>query len=260
MQNKQVKILAVGDVVGSAGVGCITQKLRKVKLAEKADVVIVNAENAAPSNGLDQRSAELILDSGADVLTGGNHTLKRRDLYDYLNDNEYVLRPLNYQAACPGKGYAELILPGAMRLLVVNVAGQLFMDTPESPFSATERLLNEKKYDICVVDIHAEATSEKAAFARYFDGRVQCVFGTHTHVQTADETLLPKGGAFITDIGMCGAEDSILGIKPENVINKFLTRDYCPFESPGGNTVLCGAVFTVDLTTLCTTEIKRIRY
>ena len=257
-----MRIIAIGDVVGSNGTEYAQKLLRKIKSNEKGDLVIVNAENAAPGNGLDSKSAQALLDAGADVLTGGNHTLRRHEVFDFLNENGNALRPLNLPPAAPGKGYTLIRSKQGLRVMVINALGQVYMDPADNPFTAVERLLNEQScnFDLCVCDIHAEATSEKAAFARYFDGRIAVIFGTHTHVQTADECILPGGSGFITDLGMCGPVNSILGTKPEPVIKNFVTRVHDRFEAGEGEIKLCGAVFDVNISQKKATSVRRIVY
>jgi len=257
-----MKIIAIGDVVGTAGTEYAIKLIHKIKSAEKGNLIIVNAENSAPGNGLDIRSAEALLGAGADVLTGGNHTLRRHAAFDFLDENPYTIRPLNLPPSAPGKGYTILRSFQGLRILVINVLGQVFMDPADNPFTAVDKLLSELdgEYDLCICDIHAEATSEKAAFARYFDGRVQVIFGTHTHVQTADERILPKGTGFITDIGMCGPVESILGTKPGPVIKNFVTGIHDRFEGGEGEIALSGAVFDINVAQKTVASVKRIRY
>jgi len=257
-----MRIIAIGDIVGSAGTEYVIKHLNSIKRVEKGDLVIVNAENSAPGNGLDVKSAEAILAAGADILTGGNHTLRRHEVFDFLDENSCALRPLNIPPSAPGNGFTIIRACQGLNVMIINVLGQVFMDPADNPFTAVDKLLSEQagKYDICVCDIHAEATSEKAAFARYFDGRIQVIFGTHTHVQTADECLLPKGSGFITDLGMCGPIESILGTKPEPVIKNFVTRIHDRFEAGEGEISLTGAVFDINTVTKCVTSVKRIKY
>ena len=257
-----MKILALGDVVGPAGVAAVSSSLRRVKQQEKADLVIVNAENAYISNGLDVRSADAIFSAGADILTGGNHSLRIHDSFDMYDTNDFVLRPLNYPKLAPGKGYCLYQTASGKRVLVLSLVGQVFMSPADSPFTVADSLLKELngKYDIAIADFHAEATSEKAAFFHHFDGRINVMFGTHTHVQTADEQLLPKGSAFITDLGMCGVTDGILGVKPETVISDYVMKVHNRFEKAEGNKALCGALFTLDTASGYVKEVKRIRY
>ena len=256
-----MKILALGDVVGPAGVAAVADGLRPLKRELGADLVIVNAENAYISNGLDVRSANALLESGADVLSGGNHSLRIHDSFDMYDENDFVLRPLNYPDSAPGKGYTLFQTANGVRVLVMCLAGQVFMDPADSPFNAADRLLDKLhgQYDIAVADFHGEATSEKSAFFHYFDGRISVMFGTHTHVQTADEALLPKGSAYITDLGMCGVIEGVLGVKPETVISNYTSKIHHRFEKAEGKTALCGALFTVDEKSGIVKEVKRIR-
>ncbi len=257
-----MKILALGDVVGPNGVKALSAELRRIKMAEGADLVIVNAENAYISNGLDVRSAEALFDAGADVLTGGNHSLRIHDSFSYYDENDFVLRPLNYPKGAPGKGYTLVQLANGKSVLVMSLVGQVFMNPADSPFSAAEELLTRLKgrYDIAVADFHAEATSEKAAFFYHFDGRINVMFGTHTHVQTADEQLLPKGSAYISDLGMCGVMNGVLGVKAECVISDYTTKIHNRFEKAEGDVAICGALYTVEDSTGFVKDIKRIRY
>jgi metallophosphoesterase (TIGR00282 family) len=260
MPDNSLVALVLGDVAGQQALDYVCSKLRKLKLMYGADVVIVNGENASKSGGLDGDDARKLLDAGADVITGGNHTLRGRRISEAMDEYPEIIRPLNYQEACPGKGYVVITVKNGIKLLVINVAGQIFMDPADSPFSCTERVLNEVPHDVCIADIHAEATSEKAAFARCYDGRVNFTFGTHTHVQTADETYLPMGSGFITDIGMCGPVDSILGTDPQVIINRMVKREFAPFTKASGTIKICGATVTINLKTGYVTDIKRIQF
>jgi metallophosphoesterase (TIGR00282 family) len=260
MPNNSLVVLTLGDVTGQLALDYVCSKLRKIKLLYGADVVIVNGENASKSGGLDGEDAKKLLSAGADVITGGNHTLRGRRISDAMDDYPEIIRPLNYQESCPGKGYVIIPVQNGLKLMVLNVAGQVYMDPADSPFACTDRLLNSTEYDFCIADFHGEATSEKAAFARYFDGRINFTFGTHTHVQTADETYLPKGSGFITDLGMCGPIDSILGTDPQVIINRMVNRDLAPFTKATGDIRICGAVVTINTQTGYVTEIKRIMF
>ena len=256
-----MKIIALGDVVGPAGTAAVAAALRRIKLEENAELAIVNAENAYVGNGLDLRSAETLLASGADILTGGNHSLRMHDTFNLYEENEFVLRPHNYPKSAPGKGYTIVQLKNGRRVLVMNLAGQVFMDNCDMPFPVADALLDSLKgqYDISVCDFHAEATSEKNTFFLHFDGRINIMFGTHTHVQTADERLLPKGSAAITDLGMCGVSDgSVLGVKYDSVIGDYTNKVHNRFEKADGAARICGAVFTVDDSTGYVTEVRRI--
>lgn len=257
-----LKILAVGDVFGEPGCLFVKKHLRRIKQLEGADFVIVQAENAATGSGTDYPEAELLFNAGADVLTGGNHSFRRYAAFTLMEENELVLRPLNFPPDSPGKGWCIVPVKNGLRALVMSVCGQIMMDAVDSPFYAVERVLNEQKgrYDIAICDFHAEATSEKQVFAHYFDGRIQIIYGTHTHVQTADERLTERGGGYISDIGMCGGEDSIIGLTYESTYERYLHNIRRKGYAENKNIALCGAVFTVDESNLFVTDVKRIKY
>lgn len=261
MSKDRINILAVGDVVGMAAARYLQGKLNKIREALGIDLVIVNGENSADGNGILPQSADTIFDAGADVITGGNHSFRRREVYTYLDDTRYCIRPANMPGAAPGQGYTIIDSDG-IRVLVINLLGTMFLDPIESPFACADRILeNQKgKYDIAVVDFHAEATSEKAALARYLDGRVSVLFGTHTHVPTADARILSNGTGFITDLGMTGPSDSILGVKSDIVINKFLTHMPVRFDQAQGEIVGAGAVFALDKQSGKCISVERIDF
>lgn len=230
-----MKILVIGDVVGNCGVEFLRKNLYDFAKNHSIDMIVANGENAAKGNGLDKSTAEELFMSGVDVITSGNHIWNKCEMQEIIDDYENILRPANYPAVCPGNGYV-IFNAGGVKVLVVSVLGTVYLDSFLSPFDTVERILDKEKgnFDISLVDIHAEATSEKAALARYFDGRISAVVGTHTHVQTADERILEKGTAFITDIGMTGAYESILGVKSECILKKFTTKMPVRFEQATG--------------------------
>ena len=254
-----MKILAVGDVTGDIGVSYLEKNLRRFKQAEGIDFTVVNAENSASGNGLDRRSAEGLFSAGADVLTGGNHIFRISPAYSYIDENEFIVRPANFPDSCPGRGYTVYDC-GKERILVINVLGTVYMEALACPFKTVEDILKKEQgnYTLSFLDVHAEATSEKAALARYFDGKITGVFGTHTHVQTADARILPLGTGFITDIGMCGPENSILGVRCDRVIDKMRLHLPRKFEYADGVTSATGVVFTVENEKV--TEVKGIRF
>ena len=256
------RILAVGDVFGEPGCAFVSKYLRRIRNLEKADLTIVNAENASTGSGTDPREASLLFSAGADVLTGGNHSFRKYSAFELFENSETVLRPLNFPPDSPGKGWCVVTAKNGVRVLVMSVCGQVFMDPVDSPFYAVERVLSQQagKYDIAVCDFHAEATSEKIVFARYFDGRVKIVYGTHTHVPTADERLTDFGGAFISDIGMCGGEGSVIGLTYESTVERYTRNIRRKGLAETKDVALCGAVFTVDEQNFCVTEVKRIKY
>lgn len=256
-----INILCLGDVVADEGVRYLEDsgRLRKLRDRCRAELVIVNGENSAEGNGITPDSADRLIAAGADIITGGNHTWQRREVYAHLDECPYMLRPLNYPAEAAGVGYT-ITKTGGRRVLVMNVAGTVFLEPVTPPAEAAERVLERERgnYDIAVCDIHAEATSEKLFFARYFDGRFSAVFGTHTHVATADIQVLPGGTGYITDLGMCGSTNGILGVKTECVIRKFTVRTPVRFESAKGNPQLCGALFSIDEASGKCTHAERI--
>lgn len=257
-----LKILAVGDVFGDPGCGFIEKHLRKIKKLENADLVIVNAENACGGSGIDKETASFLFDSGADVLTGGNHSYRKYAAFPLFDENDFVLRPINFPPDGPGKGYCVAECKNGLRVLVISVCGQVFMDPVDSPFTAAEKLLSSQKgnFDLAVCDFHAEATSEKAAFAKYFDGRIKIIFGTHTHVQTADERLTEKGGAFISDIGMVGVEDSVIGLTYDCAVPRFTKNVRYKSVQALGKATFRGALFSYDEARGVVTDVKRIKY
>ncbi|MBR4206333.1 MAG: YmdB family metallophosphoesterase [Clostridia bacterium] len=256
-----MRILCLGDVVGEEGVRFLEEggRLRKLIAEKKADLTVVNGENSAEGNGISRDSAGRLLDAGADVITGGNHTWKQRDVYSLLDEGDALLRPANYPTDAPGLGYLIADVRG-YRVLVMNVAGCVYMEPVAPPHETAARILkNERgRYDLAVCDLHAEATSEKLFFARYFDGKLAAVFGTHTHVQTADEQILPGGTGYITDLGMCGSMNGVLGVKTESVVHKFTVRTPVRFEHAVGNCRLHGALFSVDEKTGRCVGVERI--
>ncbi len=213
-------VMAFGDVIGKPGRRALGYLVEELRQKHNIDLVIANAENAAGGIGLTPETAEDLLRSGVDVLTSGNHIWDKKEIIPYLDTNKYVLRPLNYPPGLQGRGY---VLKG--ETLIVNLIGRTFMGNFDCPFRGMDDLLEEykKKARFIIVDFHAEATSEKSALGRYLDGRVSAVLGTHTHVCTADATVLPKGTAFITDIGMTGPKESIIGDDIDSVLSRFLT-------------------------------------
>lgn len=254
-----MKILAIGDVVGVAAAEFLEANLWKIRSMLSADFVAANCENVCEIHGLSSEHAELLLRGGVDVITSGNHIWSRRDIYSVLDDNNHVLRPANYPSGNPGRGHTILDAQG-YRILCINVQGTVFFEPLANPFLTVEKILRDEegRYDFAVLDIHAEATSEKIAVSLYFDGRISAVWGTHTHVQTADEKILPLGTGYITDLGMTGPENGILGAEKDPVIAKFLTNMPQRFAVASGETVVCGALFDIDTSSGKVTSVKRL--
>ena len=254
-----MKILCLGDVVGPDAVSHLSKNLWKYRKEKGISLVIANGENADEGNGLSPESARELLDRGVDVITGGNHIWKKNSLRSFLDSSECIVRPLNYPGACPGKGYTVAEADG-YRFLVMNVQGTVYMESLSCPFESVEKAISQNagRYDFAILDIHAEATSEKLALAYYFDGRVNITVGTHTHVQTADEKILPKGSGYITDLGMCGVQDGILGVENEIIIRKLRTKLPERFVLKRGDAKACGAIFTLDTTSGKITAVERV--
>ena len=244
----ELKVLAVGDVVGEPGLDRLSGSLRKLKRETKADFVVVNGENAS-NVGITPRQAEEILDAGADVITLGNHTFSRREIAPYLDDSRDVLRPANLAPQLPGRGW-EIYETRAGDVAVIDLIGRCGMDyTPDNPFLLVEKILKKIDAKIILVEIHAEATSEKLAMGYMLDGRVSAVWGTHTHVPTADTMILPKGTGYVTDLGMTGPMYSVLGIQPKLSVDKFRGELYARYQCAEGPTKLEAVLFTIDAAT-----------
>ena len=242
------KVLTVGDVVGNPGLDRISRSLRWLKRKTGADFVIVNGENAS-GVGMTPRQGEEILDAGADVITMGNHTFSKREIVDYLEDSRQVLRPANLAPQTPGRGYG-IFDTSVGPVAVIDLIGRCGMDySPDNPFLLIEKILKEIDTKIILVEIHAEATSEKLAMGYLLDGRVSALWGTHTHVPTADAQVLPKGTGYVTDLGMTGPKNSILGIRPDLSIAKFRGDLTGRYQCADGPTKLEGVLFTIDTAT-----------
>ncbi len=251
------KVLAVGDVVGNPGVQRVRRSLRWLKRQTGADFVVVNGENAAVV-GMTPRQAEEIFDVGADVITMGNHTYAKREIVSYMEDNSRILRPANYAPQAPGVGYGVFDTK-AGPVAVIDLQGRVNMDyTPDNPFLQVEKILKELDTKLIFVELHAEATSEKLAMGYMLDGRISALWGTHTHVPTADTQVLPKGTGYVTDLGMTGPKYSVLGIRPELSIAKF--RGDLPerYQWAEGPTKLEAVLFTVDSQTGLCKKVERV--
>ncbi len=261
-----MNILFIGDIFGSAGRKIVREHIGHVRQAHSVDLTVINAENAAGGFGLTPQIAEEIFDMGADVLTTGNHVWDKRELVDYMNSvpaesddrPRRVLRPANFQPGLPGYGVYEGTTQSGVAFAVVQLMGRVFMNATNDPFHAADTLLAGIKAKVVLVDFHAEATSEKVAMGWYLDGRVTAVLGTHTHIPTADERILPNGTAFQTDVGMSGPYDSIIGVEKDLVLHRFLTGMPGKFEAAKGNPKMCAALVTCDPKTGRASAIQRI--
>ncbi len=242
-----MRILALGDIVGARTIDYLQERLWSLRRRERIDFVTANGENTSDIRGICQRDARALLDIGIDFLTLGNHAFGQKDIYPFLDSNPRIIRPANYPPEAPGMGYSVVKING-IRLLCINVSGRVYLEPLSCPFRTVDRILERERggYDIAMLDIHAEATSEKLALARYFDGRIHLIYGTHTHVATADARILPGGSAYITDLGMCGPADGILGTQSEPVIEKFRTMMPRHFHVAEGKIEATGIVAELD--------------
>ncbi len=257
-----MKILVIGDVTSPKGIEHLEKRLWKIREENKIDFCIVNGENASFVTGISGELAETLIKAGADAITGGNHTMRNKAAYTALDECRELLRPINFGDAAPGKGYGIYDANG-YRILVINALGNIYMDPVlDSPYSHIDGLLRreEGRYDFSVLDIHAEATGEKLAFGYAYDGLINVIFGTHTHVQTADERILPKGTGYITDVGMCGESGGVLGMDADCVVAKMRSRLPNKFIAASGECEANGVIFKLDTAKRRVTEIKRITF
>lgn len=253
-----MNILAIGDVVGSIGCEFLRRKLPNLKRLKGIDLVIANGENSADGNGITPKSAEFLFDSGVDVVTTGNHTYRRKEIYEYFDTHERLIRPANFPSSAPGNGLC-IVDMGRVRVAVLNIMGTVYLENLRCPFETLDKLLCTPDLPkICILDFHAEATGEKRALGYYADGKLTALFGTHTHVQTADACILPAGTGYITDTGMTGPIESALGVKSELVIQKFLTKLPVRFENATGSCKMDCTLFTADEATGLCTGAERI--
>jgi hypothetical protein len=243
-----MNLLFLGDIVGSPGRRAVEELLYRLVDRHLIDLVVANGENASGGIGITPPVADQLLNMGIDLLTSGNHIWKHKDIIPYLEDTDRLVRPANYPPDTPGRGYAILETPLGDKAAVINLEGRVFMNPLECPFRTADKILAliPPEVKVIIVDIHAEATSEKLAMGWYLDGRVSAVVGTHTHVQTADERVLPQGTAYITDVGMTGPINSVIGMKTEVILERFLTQRPQPFKVASHNIQLQGVVLKFD--------------
>ncbi|HEO70226.1 MAG TPA: TIGR00282 family metallophosphoesterase [Candidatus Hydrogenedentes bacterium] len=243
-----MKVLFIGDVVGRCGRTCVRDAVPVLCKRHGIDIVIANGENAAGGLGATPKVLSELLNKGVAAITLGNHTWRQKELAPALNKLARVVRPANYPAGVPGRGAIVVELANGTRVGVVNLVGRVYMDPVDCPFTVALREVEALRLEtpVVLVDFHAEATSEKVAMGWFLDGRCSAVVGTHTHIQTADERVLPKGTAYITDVGMTGPQDSVLGVERELVIKRFLTGMPVTFKVAGGRPVLCGVVIDIE--------------
>ncbi len=256
-----MNILFIGDIVGSPGRQVIKELLPGLRKEFNLNFVIANAENAAGGSGITARVSDELFSFGVDVLTSGDHIWKKKEIFEFIEQEERILRPINFPAGAPGRGFGLFKTKDGVKVGVINVNGRVFMEALECPFKRSKEAVEalSKETNIIIVDIHAEATSEKVALGWYLDGKVCAVLGTHTHIQTADEKILFQGSAYLTDAGMTGPYDSVIGRRVENVLERFLTAVPVRFEVASENVQLHGAVLDVDEKTGKARSIVRIQ-
>jgi metallophosphoesterase (TIGR00282 family) len=257
-----MKILVIGDVTSPQGVEHLKRNLWKFREENKIDFCVVNGENASFITGISPELAEVLLRGGADCITGGNHTLRNKRTYTFLDDSDAILRPVNFGDSAPGRGYTILDYNG-YRMLVINAMGRVHIDPVlDSPFTHIDRVLRdcEGRYDFAILDFHAEATGEKLAVGYAYDGKINAIFGTHTHVQTADEQILPCGTGYISDVGMCGESEGILGMDPEVVVARMRSNLPHSFKASSGKCHADGVIFTLDNSTSRVTKVESVGF
>jgi len=258
---EMLKILFIGDIVGNPGRDIVSRLVPVLRREMHLDFVLANAENAAGGSGLTPKVTTELLSSGIDGLTSGDHIWKKREILDFIDQEPRLLRPINYPEGAPGKGSALFTNSKGKKIGVINVLGRVFMQALDCPFKTTRSAVQElqKSTKVILVDMHAEATSEKIALGWFLDGKVSAVVGTHTHVQTADEKILPQGTAYITDVGMCGPFDSVIGRRKEDVIPRFLSGVPLRFEVATEDIRLEGVLLEIDEETGQAHSIQRLQ-
>ena len=257
-----MRILFLGDVVGKPGRQAVQSLLPRLIDREQLALVIANCENVAAGAGVDPQGAQVLLDAGVDVLTSGNHVWRRKEILEFVAGERRLLRPANFPPTAPGNGWTVVETADGTAVAVINLIGRVFMDSVDCPFRTAEALLPEvrARARVVVVDMHAEATSEKGAMGWFLSGKVSAVLGSHTHVQTADERVLPGGTAYITDVGMCGPTESVIGVKTDLVVQRFLTHMPVKFEVAGGPVVVQGALVDIDPENGRAVAIRRLQH
>ncbi|MFI4911303.1 MAG: TIGR00282 family metallophosphoesterase [Sedimentisphaeraceae bacterium JB056] len=257
----KINVLCIGDVVGKAGRDLLISKLPSMVEAHGIDCVIVNAENSAAGSGITPKHYRALIDSGVHIITLGDHAFRKRDILSTLDQNSNIIRPANISQLASGKGFTAYQCSKGTVIGVVVLMGRVFMNPADCPFSCIDNIISKVKSqsDIIIIEVHAEATSEKAALGYYLDGKASLVYGTHTHVQTADEKILPLGTGFITDIGMTGSHYSILGRKVENVVKAMRTQLPYPYEVNDEDCRITGIISTIDSNTKKCEKITRIQ-
>lgn len=257
--NSTIKILFFGDIIGKPGRRALCSYLKTART--NADLIIANVENAAHGFGVQEPHLVELEEAGVQIFTGGNHTFDRKEIFDFIDNRPNLLRPANYPEGTPGRGH-QIIEAAGIKVGILNLHGRVFMEPLMSPFLVADKIIEElqKETKIIFVDMHAEATAEKVAMGFYLDGRVSVVVGTHTHVQTADERILPKGTAYLTDTGCCGPINSVIGMNIEGVFRKLIKQLPTRFEVAEGPAAVCGVLTEIDTNTGKAIKIERVRF
>lgn len=257
---KNFRVLAGGDVVGNPGRAACRAVVPRLRREESVDFVIVNGENLAGGSGITPDTSRDLFNAGVDVITSGDHVFRKKEAEALLRENHRILRPANYPAAVPGEGSTVVTTKSGIKVGVLNLIGRVFLKTVDCPFERARQEVEKigRETKIIFVDMHAEATSEKVALGWFLDGKVSAIFGTHTHIQTADERILPNGTGYITELGMCGPYYSVIGRKIENVLHMFLTQMPAKLDVAEGDARFSGAIFDVDPETGKTLSVKRV--
>jgi len=255
-----MKILIIGDVVARPGRMAVLERIQDLREQYAVDLAIMNGENVAGGFSITPPLADALFNAGIDVMTSGNHIFDKREVVPYIEANHRLLRPANYPPGTPGKGMWTGETRGGVRVAVINIIGRVFMTPVDDPFRKVDELLSEldDETKVRIVDFHAEATSEKGAMGWYLDGRASAMVGTHTHIQTADERILPKGMAYLTDLGMTGSYAGVIGMDRESVIARFTSATYRRAENATGDVRICGVLLDIDETTGRAREITRL--
>lgn len=256
-----MKVLFIGDIVGKTGRLALKALLPNLTDRYKIDLVIANGENVAGGFGITEKTASELFACGVHIITTGNHVWDKKDAVPYIAKEDRILRPLNYPPGAPGCGSLIHTLPNKEKIAIMNVSGRVFMNTLDCPFRTSDREIERlrESTNAVFIDFHAEATSEKIAFGYYVDGRVSAVVGTHTHVQTADEKILPGGTAYITDVGMTGPQTSVIGIEKDQIVERFLSLLPRKYDVAGGKALLCAVVVEIDAGTGKAVAIQRLQ-
>lgn len=256
-----IHVLCIGDIIGHPGLEAVAEGIKRVKSERPVDLIVANGENSDKGFGLSERSYNTLKDAGANVITLGNHAWDKKEIFGFIDQADDLIRPANYPPGTPGKGWALTQAQG-YPVAVLQLIGRTFMNIGDCPFQAADRELKAmgEGIEIIIVDMHAEATSDKQAMAHYLDGRVSAVLGTHTHVQTADEQIFPGGTGYISDIGMTGPSRSVLGMKPEHSLRRIREQLPVRFEVAEGPTIFCAVWLAIDPETGLTKQIERIQH